>query len=128
MQQVFMSYCGAKQNTMEGKSWAKLAKDTKLLDKKLTSTDIDLIFAKVKGKTERRISWDQFGKALGLCAEKKGTDVNAVYAKVAASQGPVLKGTKAAAVALHDDKSNYTGVYAQGGPTNVDKDKIVDIS
>ena len=41
---------------MEGKSLAKIAKDTKLLDKKLTGTDIDLIFAKVKGKSERRIT------------------------------------------------------------------------
>jgi len=43
---------------MDGKSFAKLAKDTKLLDKKLTSTDIDLIFAKVKAKSERRITWE----------------------------------------------------------------------
>ena len=42
---------------MEGKSFAKLAKDTKLLDKKLTATDIDLIFAKVKDKSERRITY-----------------------------------------------------------------------
>jgi hypothetical protein len=42
---------------MEGKSFAKLAKDCDLLDKKLTNTDVDLIFAKVKGKTERRITY-----------------------------------------------------------------------
>ena len=42
---------------MEGKSFAKLAKDCKLLDKKLTATDIDLIFAKVKDKSERRITF-----------------------------------------------------------------------
>jgi hypothetical protein len=42
---------------MEGKSFAKLAKDCKLLDKKLTATDIDLIFAKVKDKSERRVTY-----------------------------------------------------------------------
>jgi hypothetical protein len=128
VKQVFLSYCGAKNQDMEGKSWAKLAKDTKILDKKLTATDIDLIFAKVKTKSERRITWEQFTNGLQLCAEKKGVDVNVVFEKVAASKGPVLKGTAAEKVALHDDKSNYTGVYAQGGPTNVDKDIVHDIS
>ena len=113
---------------MEGKSLAKLAKDCKLLDKKLTATDIDLIFAKVKDKSERRINFNQFNAALGLFAEKKGCSAGDVCAKVEASQGPVLHGTKAEANKFHDDKSLYTGVYAQGGPTNVDKDKISDIS
>jgi hypothetical protein len=45
---------------MEGKQWAKLCKDTKLIDKKYTSTDVDLIFAKVKDKSARRINFAQF--------------------------------------------------------------------
>lgn len=48
-----------------------------------------------------------------------------MLAQVASSKGPILKGTKADKVKLHDDKSQYTGVYAKGGPTNVDKDKYV---
>ena len=43
---------------MDGKSFAKMCKDTKLIDKKLTATDVDLIFAKSKAKTDRRISFD----------------------------------------------------------------------
>jgi hypothetical protein len=58
VKQVFLSYCGAKNTDLDGKSWAKLAKDTKVLDKKCTSTDIDLIFAKVKDKSGRRITWE----------------------------------------------------------------------
>jgi hypothetical protein len=57
LKQVFADYCGG-QKTMDGKSFAKLAKDTKLLDKKLTATDLDLIFAKIKDKSERRITFD----------------------------------------------------------------------
>lgn len=68
---MFASFNGT-QKTMEGKSFAKLAKDCKLLDKKLTATDIDLIFAKVKDKAERRITFAQFQKGLELIAEKKG--------------------------------------------------------
>jgi hypothetical protein len=56
LKKIFDSFNGA-QKTMEGKSFVKLAKDCKLIDKKLTSTDIDLIFAKVKDKAERRITF-----------------------------------------------------------------------
>jgi len=45
---------------MDGKTFAKFAKDCKILDKKLTATDIDLIFAKAKSKTDRRITYTQF--------------------------------------------------------------------
>lgn len=42
---------------MDGKTFAKVAKDCKLLDKKLTATDVDLIFAKIKDKTARKITF-----------------------------------------------------------------------
>ncbi len=42
---------------MDGKTFAKFAKDAKILDKKLTTTDVDLTFAKVKAKAERKISF-----------------------------------------------------------------------
>lgn len=43
---------------MDGKGFAKMAKDTKLLDKKLTATDVDMTFAKIKERTARRITFD----------------------------------------------------------------------
>jgi len=127
LKHVFKDYC-AGQATMDGKSWAKLCKDTKLIDKKLTSTDVDLIFAKSKAKTDRRITYDQWLTALGHAADKKGCGADAVHATVAASKGPILAGTKASATRFHDDKSAYTGVHAHGGPSTVDTDKIADIS
>ena len=39
-----------------------------------------------------------------------------------------FKGTKADNVKLHDDKSTYTGVYAKGGPSVSDNDKVKDLS
>jgi len=51
----------------------------------------------------------------------------ALEAKICGEGGPVFTGTKAEAVALHDDKSLYTGVYAAGGPSTVDG-KITDLS
>jgi len=109
---TFADYCGAGHDTMDGKAFVKLAKDCKLLDKKLTTTDVDLIFSKVKERTVRRINLNQFMDALQQFATKKGVDVNEVAGKVAASQGPILRGTATEAVRLHDDQSTYTGVYA----------------
>lgn len=43
---------------MDGKGFAKMSKDTKLIDKKLTGTDVDMTFAKVKERTARRITFD----------------------------------------------------------------------
>jgi hypothetical protein len=42
---------------MDGKTFAKFSKDCKILDKKLTSTDIDLIFAKICPKGVRKINF-----------------------------------------------------------------------
>jgi hypothetical protein len=114
---------------MDGKTFAKMAKDTKILDKAhLTATDIDLIFAKVKDKTARKINVAQFSKGIEECAAKKKTTFEELSAKICAVGGPVFTGTKADAVKYHDDKNLYTGVYAQGGPTNVDAGNISDIS
>jgi len=55
-----------------------------------------------------------------MFAEKKGVGVDAVHESVMSHGGPSFAGTKADNVKFHDDKSLYTGVYAQGGPTNVD--------
>lgn len=103
-------------------------KDCKILDKLVTSTDIDLIFAKIKEKAARRISFTEFLNGLELVAYRKGLTVIQIRDTISQSQGPILTGTKAVAVKYHDDKSLYTGVYANGGPTNVDNDKIFDIS
>ena len=113
---------------MDGKTFAKMAKDTKILDKNLTATDIDLIFAKVKDKAARKINSTQFTAAIALCATKKKTTNDALVEKILAVGGPVFSGTKADKVKFHDDKSLYTGVYAQGGPSNVDSNNISDIS
>lgn len=58
---------------MDGKTFSKFAKDCKVMNKQCTSTDIDLIFAKVKaGPAARKISGQEFMAALELCAQKRG--------------------------------------------------------
>lgn len=109
--EVFLGFTGGAQE-MDGKTFAKMAKDTKILDKVLTATDIDLIFAKVKDKTARKITVKQFHHAIEECAKKKKTTFDDLSAKICAVGGPVFAGTKADKVKFHDDKSLYTGVYA----------------
>ena len=118
LKQLFMQFTGG-DSTMEGKQFAKLSKDSKMLTKTFTSTDIDLIFAKVKDKTARRITYTQFQQAIELCAVKCNQSTEDMIEKLLKSGGPVFQGTKAEAVKYHDDKSLYTGVYANGGPTTV---------
>ncbi|CAK0864433.1 unnamed protein product [Prorocentrum cordatum] len=106
---------------MDGKTFIKLCKDCKLVDKKLTATDVDLIFAKVAPKGQRRISFEQFGTALEHLATKKGTSPEDVKSSITQSSGPTLSGTQADAVRFHDDKSTYTGTHVNGGPDRVAK-------
>ena len=107
---------------MEGKSFAKLAKDCNLIDKKLTAPDVDLIFTKVKAtKMDRKIGFKEFVEAIAHMADKKNVPKEELAYFIATSNhGPILKATKVEQVRLHDDKTTYTGVYANGGPTNVD--------
>ena len=121
----------AGQKEMDGKTFLKFSKDCNLLDKvKVTSTDIDLIFAKVKVKGARKIDVTQFQAGCQQIAAKKGITTDELIEHAGAAGGPKFTGTKADFVKFHDDKTTYTGVYAQGGPTNVDTKggQISDIS
>ena len=129
IEDVFNSFSAGKAE-MSNKEWLKTNKDCGLLDKKYTTTDVDINFSKIKTKTSKNISFQQFVDGLKLAAEKKGLDFEKLKEMVCSSSGPIFKGTKADFVKFHDDKTLYTGVYANGGPTNVDtkNGKISDIS
>jgi len=63
LKDAFNKYTSGKD--MDNKTFAKVAKDSGLLDKKLTATEVDLIFNKVKTSAAvRTISYDQFEKGL----------------------------------------------------------------
>ncbi|KAK3729570.1 hypothetical protein QZH41_017184 [Actinostola sp. cb2023] len=125
---VFKSFCafgaGSKdaQPVMDNAKFGKLFRDLKLYDKKFTSTDTDIIFSRpeVKAKTERKITFDQFKKALALCAEKKygsKDDVQKFIEKVCAGKGPGTSGAtktvKAGGVDRLTDTSKYTGSHKE---------------
>ena len=129
LESVFLSFTGGKHE-MSNKEYAKMNKDCGLLDKKYTTTDVDINFAKIKTKTSKVITFQQFDEGLKLAASKKGIEHSALVSLVCQAKGPTFTGTKADYVKFHDDKSLYTGVYAKGGPTNVDakNGNISDIS
>lgn len=128
---VYQKCCGSKAE-MDGRTFLKCLKDSKLLGGKLTQTDVDLNFAKI-AKSIKTLTFDQFKACLELCATKKGVSFDDFAKKIIEESqgGPKFEGTKADYVKFHDDKSTYTGVYAKGGPTNVDTGaggKISDLS
>ncbi|XP_071329843.1 tubulin polymerization-promoting protein family member 3 isoform X2 [Trachinotus anak] len=57
---------------LNGKNWAKLCKDCKIIDgKNVTGTDVDIVFSKVKQKMSRVITYEEFQRALEELAPKR---------------------------------------------------------
>ena len=104
LKSVFKSFTG---NTieMDGRQFAKLCKDTKLIGGGFTTTDVDLIFAKVKDTKARKINFNQFKTALDHVGAKKGKTGDEIAEDLIAAGGPQWSGTKAEATRFHDDKS-----------------------
>lgn len=109
---------------MDGPKFAKFAKDCKLVDKSnLTPTDVDLIFAKAKSKTERRITFEQFCTAVTMMADKRYPEqagdgaMEALMKKIITSQGPKAStATVADSSGIYSkltDTSLYTGAHKE---------------
>eukprot|EP01017_Pseudomicrothorax_dubius_P002433 TRINITY_DN10067_c0_g1_i1.p1 TRINITY_DN10067_c0_g1~~TRINITY_DN10067_c0_g1_i1.p1 ORF type:complete len:196 (+),score=55.22 TRINITY_DN10067_c0_g1_i1:75-590(+) len=124
---AFRKFAGGREE-MDGREFAKTIKDCNLLDKKLTTTDVDLIFAKYKTKSARKINFYQFEAALREIATRKGIRSQDVEEIINLASGPNYSGTKSEYIKFHDDKNSYTGVYARGGPSTVSSGKISDLS
>lgn len=108
---------------MSGKNFAKLCKDCKVIDGKTTTgTDVDIVFTKVKAKSARVITFEEFKQALKELSKKRfksmGEEeaVEAVHALVAGKE-PVLVGVtkvaKAGAVDRLTDTSKFTGSHKE---------------
>ncbi|XP_076843796.1 tubulin polymerization-promoting protein family member 3-like [Brachyhypopomus gauderio] len=108
---------------INGKNFVKLCKDCKVIDgKNVTSTDVDIVFSKVKAKSARVITFEQFMQAMAELAPKrfKGKDqqealqlLNGLIAGKEPANVGVTKVTKAAAVDRLTDSSKYTGAHKE---------------
>ncbi|KAK3252176.1 hypothetical protein CYMTET_38512 [Cymbomonas tetramitiformis] len=103
---------------MDGPKFAKMCRDTRLLDKKFTTTDADIIFAKVKAKGLRRIDYAQFCVALTLIADRKKVSEDSIRQLLLGdSSGPlVAQATKIEHSGVYDrltDSAKYTGAHKE---------------
>ena len=80
---------------MGSSHWMKLCRDTGLIGKKngIPSTECDLVFAKVKTRGARKISFAQFMDALGIVASKLDTTIIDVARRIVEKNGPSVNGT-----------------------------------
>ena len=109
---AFCTFGGGAPGAMDNVKWIKCVRDSGLLSQTTFSqTEADLVFARVKTKGERKISYLEFRWACALCAETSGTTYDAVVETVL-SGGPISTGTRAEYNKFHDDQSTYTGAYA----------------
>ncbi|XP_026234012.1 tubulin polymerization-promoting protein family member 3 isoform X2 [Anabas testudineus] len=108
---------------LNGKNWAKLCKDCKIIDgKNVTGTDVDIVFSKVKQKTSRVITFDEFHRALEELAPKRFKGQSKEEAeqsifKLVEGKEPtnvgVTKVAKTGAVDRLTDTSRYTGSHRE---------------
>jgi hypothetical protein len=122
LEDAFREYCsfGDKDSLplmMDGAKFAKMCRDCKLLDKKLTATDVDIIFAKAKPKTERKLTLAQFQEAVRMLGEKKYPGDPQALKKIQSKLSTPTThpgATKVAGDAVLDrmtDTSKYTGSH-----------------
>ena len=116
---IFKSFANGKAE-MESKQFSKLVKECKLIDKKFSINDVDIVFSKVKVKGLKTITFPDFNRALEEIAKKKGKTKESIVETIQKHGAATYAGTKADYVKFHDDKNLYTGVYARGGPSTVD--------
>ncbi|XP_013909696.1 PREDICTED: tubulin polymerization-promoting protein family member 3 [Thamnophis sirtalis] len=108
---------------MNGKNWAKLCKDCKVIDGKgVTGTEVDIVFTKVKAKSSRVIGYEEFKRALEELAPKRFKDksgeeaFNSICQLVAGKEPTNVGITKAKSVGAVErltDTSKYTGSHKE---------------
>jgi len=122
---------------MDGRAFTKCMRDADLLDSKLSTTDVDLIFTKCKAAGKRKIDLATFRKALGLIATRKGCTEDEVIREVSQTAGPAYrsvadktrsrgKGGKGPE-RLFYDKTSYTGTHRNGGPSTLGGTSIIGV-
>ncbi|XP_013361336.1 PREDICTED: tubulin polymerization-promoting protein isoform X12 [Chinchilla lanigera] len=108
---------------MHGKNWSKLCRDCHVIDgKSVTVTDVDIVFSKIKGKSCRTITFEQFQEALEELATKRFKDkskeeaVHEVH-RLIEGRSPIISGvTKAVSsptVSRLTDTTKFTGSHKE---------------
>lgn len=103
----------SRDDTMDSKDLAKLCKEGGVINRRFTSTAVDIIFQRVVVRGQRRIGLEQFKKALMLMAEEKGETLDDLCMPLArlSTGSRLANATRAHDVRFHDDMSTYTGMH-----------------
>ncbi|XP_059534712.1 tubulin polymerization-promoting protein family member 2 [Myotis daubentonii] len=108
---------------INNKNFSKLCKDCGIMDGKMvTSTDVDIVFSKVKDKNARTITFPQFQEAMKELGQKRFKGKNPdetlenIY-KLMEGKDPatpgVTKATTVGGVSRLTDTSKYTGSHKE---------------
>ncbi|XP_042331886.1 tubulin polymerization-promoting protein family member 2-like [Sceloporus undulatus] len=114
---------GASGNDMTSKNFSKMMKECGVMDgKSVTSTDVDILFSKVKAKAARNITYPEFLEALKELSVKrfKGKTpdeaLQAIHKLIEGKEPGNVGATKsvhAGAVDRLTDTSKYTGSHKE---------------
>merc|ERR1712098_209301 len=122
---IYIAFCsfgkGKEEKLMDGRTFRKALKDSKIESAKagISSTTIDLVFAKIVTKGKRKIGFLTFCKGLEEVAKRGKTTVDELVKKIIAKGGPTARGTKAGNVRLAR-KDQFCGIAPRGGPSTID--------
>ncbi|KFP45470.1 Tubulin polymerization-promoting protein family member 2, partial [Chlamydotis macqueenii] len=113
----------ASGNNMTGKNFSKMCKECGVMDgKSVTSTDIDIVFNKVKTKGAHTITFAEFQQAMKELCRKRFKDksmeeaLQAVYSLIEGKEPGNIgatKATKVGGVERLTDSSKYTGSHKE---------------
>uniref|UniRef100_A0A8C6AU27 Tubulin polymerization promoting protein n=1 Tax=Monodon monoceros TaxID=40151 RepID=A0A8C6AU27_MONMO len=116
-------YTRATCKEMHGKNWSKLCRDGQVIDgRNITVTDVDIVFSKIKGKSCRTITFEQFKEALEELAKKRFKDKSREEAtqevhRLSEGKAPIISGvTKAISsltVSRLTDTTKFTGSHKE---------------
>jgi hypothetical protein len=105
---VFIAYC-SENSEMDGSGFARLCKDSNLLDNHLTASDVDMIFAKFASTDDRQLNFNQFVVALEHLAVHKRCSLYSIELMI---QEP-NHGATADMANSHDDNRQLSPVPPQ---------------
>jgi len=105
---------------MDGAKFSKLTRDCKIVDgKKVTTTDVDILFNQVKVKGARKIDWEGFQTAFQALAEKRfpsknGRDAFDSLLHLVSDKAPIARATVTQTGGVYSkltDTTQYTGSH-----------------
>jgi hypothetical protein len=93
-------------NGLDGARFTKLTVDCGLTGRgrRLKGTDVDLVFAQIRSKGARVVTFEQFVSALAALAQRANLSLTDIVQQVLQSEGPVTRATETLSVRFYDDK------------------------